>query len=151
MVEINLLDALIAKVKEAVKEIKVKTKGGEIRCPIIFDNDLPPKRLEPEEDFPFVVVHCDKSVTTWDETTSTVSFYIGCYDEKFLPHRDCLNIATRIRHVLCTLPNRILANKYRLIDPLEMENPLEQKQPQNQVVLITKWTFNSPKPEWEEL
>lgn len=144
MIEQGLTSALRLYIEGAIKDFRLPTKNGKDRAPIIINGYLPPKRHGVEDDFPFVLVRPDKGSTDRDTTTVEVAIIIGCFTEAFDGHEICLNVMTRIRHALATLPCGTLANKYQLQYPVEWENFAEQPWPQWQLDMTTKWAFKAP-------
>ena len=64
MIESNLAIALGVFVEDSLKELRLKTKKGELRAPQVVDGYLPPKRTLDDDDFPFVIVRAEDSRRT---------------------------------------------------------------------------------------
>lgn len=149
MTEHLLIDAVRKKVKDVVKDFRLETRFEEHpRCPTVFEGDLPPKRSNSTDDFPFVIVRFEESSSTNDEITASVLIVAGCFTEDLLGHRDCMNVLTRIRTALLTMPNGILDDRYILQPPIKITNLPEQPYPQWQINMETKWCFRAPELEF---
>ena len=145
----NLTKAIRAMVTDVIKDFRLTTEFEENpRCPTVFNGDLPPKRSDTLDDFPFVIVRFEESESTNEETTATIAIVAGCYTEDFQGQEDCINVLSRIQTALLSMPNGILANKYILQPPVLMANLPEQPYPQWQVNMTTKWTFRAPEVEF---
>lgn len=144
MVEIELCKALRALVAEAVKDFRVPVEHGEARAPSVINGYLPPKRKGPGDDFPFVIVRPTSGNTEAGETTISAALVIGCYSESCDGYEYCMNIMSRIRNALCTLPGEVLARKYQLDRPVEWSLSEDQPYPQWQIDMTTNWKYRAP-------
>lgn len=141
----NLTKAIRAKVSKIVEDFRLTTEFEENpRCPRMFNGDLPPKRSDSLDDFPFIIVRFEESESVNEETTATIVIVAGCYTEDYEGHEDCINVLSRIQTALLSMPDGILDNKYILQPPVLMTNLPEQPYPQWQVNMTTKWTFRAP-------
>ncbi len=149
MTEIFLTEALIEKIKEAVKDFRLPVENGMERPPKVITGFLPPKRSGIDDDFPFVIVRADSGKINMEKTDTVVSIIVGCYCEDCEEgHKHCLNVMSRIRNELAMLPNNILARKYVLQFPLEWELPKDQAWKYWQVEMTTTWSCNTPQAEF---
>ena len=144
MVENHLLDALRAYLEKELSAFRLPAQSGEHRPPQIVDGFLPPKRSNWNDDFPFVIVRPRTGQVEMGETDITVSIIIGCYTEEMDGHRHCLNVASRIRNALTTLPNQTLDRRFILAFPFKWTCHDEQPYPLWQVDMETRWTTNTP-------
>ena len=152
MVENELMRAIRELVAEAVKNFALPTKPergaaeGELRAPQVINGYLPPKRSGSKDDFPFVLVRADEGVTDAECTEVQVSIIVGTYSEDYDGHEYCLNIMSRIREALCTLPDSTLANRYILQLPVKWSGYAEQPYPYWQIDMQTSWLILTPQP-----
>lgn len=150
MIEVYLTKALREFIKAAVKDFRLPVEKGEIRAPQILNGELTPKQyIEPnqserKDDFPFVVVRPEGATTERERTEVTVSIVIGCYTKEFDGHDYCLNVMSRIRNALTAMENGTLDQKYILQFPIEWDNIPQQPWPQWQIIMTTRWVFNTP-------
>ena len=152
MVENELTRAIRELVAEAVKNFALPTKPergfaeGELRAPQVVNGYLPPKRTGQKDDFPFVLVRADEGATEQDSTEVRVSIIVGTYSEEYDGHEYCLNVMSRIRTALCSLPGMVLANRYRLKHPIKWSTYAEQPYPYRQLDMQTTWDIRTPQP-----
>ena len=145
MIENNLTKALIEKIKEVVKDFRMPVKDGERRCPTVLNGYLPPKRYDgTDEDYPFIVVRPDNGTSNRENTTMTVSIVVGCFTEDLNGFEDCIEVMTRIRAALASMPNGILDNRYILQYPITWDLLREQPYPQWQLNMETRWEYRTP-------
>lgn len=147
MIEQELARNLRKFIEDVVKDFRLPVEMEKTpRAPKVHDGYLPPKRSEPGDDFPFVIVRPDAATTERTATEVTVSIIIGCYakEEEYDGYEYCLNVMTRIRNALTSMENGILAKKYVLNFPISWNNVPEQRWPQWQLDMETKWSFNTP-------
>lgn len=152
MVENELTRAIRALVAEAVKDFALPTKPergseeGVPRAPKVVNGYLPPKRSGQEDDFPFVLVRAEEGATDLDSTEVKVSIIVGTYSEEFDGHEHCLNVMSRIRTALCSLPGMTIAHRYRLQHPIKWNTYGEQPYPYWQLDMQTTWNIRTPQP-----
>ena len=144
MIETNLAIALGVFIEGALKDLRLKTKKGELRAPQVVDGYLPPKRTLDDDDFPFVIVRAEEGVSDMGQTVVTISLIVGCYTTETDGYAHCMEIMQRIRFALCRMPNQTLAGRYQLEFPITWRNTPEQPYPQWQLEMTTKWVFNTP-------
>ena len=150
MVENELTRAIRELVAEAVKDFALPTKPergdeeGELRQPQIVNGYLPPKRSGSKDDFPFVLVRAEEGASDAESTEVQVAIIIGAYSEEYDGHEYCLNVMSRIRTALCSLPGMTLANRYRLQHPIKWSTYSEQPYPQWQLDMQTTWLIRTP-------
>lgn len=144
MVENHLLEELKNHLALALGNLMLPAQSGEHRPPMVVDGFLPPKRANWNDDFPFVIVRPKTGQIDMGETDITVSIIIGCYTEEMDGHRHCLNVASRIRNALTTLPNQTLARRFILGFPFKWTCHDEQPYPLWQVDMETRWTMKTP-------
>lgn len=145
MTGLNLLDALVEKLRELFRNYELTAKSGLLQTVRVFAQYLPQpqavtvntddstdKATEPqgysatdiESNFPCVIVKLDEVVDreegVIDATRVNVRILVGIYDESpdCQGYRDVMNIIETIRQELLTLPNRVLNKRYRLEMPL---------------------------------
>ena len=147
MIEINLLDALVAELKEIFKNYELPAKSGLMQTVKVFPQYLPqPSEVEVVEDeenddenvtpqgytpadieanFPCIIVKLDETTTkeerTMDAVRINVRFLIGTYDETpdCQGYRDVLNIIDKAKQYLLEMPNRVLDGRYVLKMPMK--------------------------------
>ncbi len=145
MTGLNLLDALVAHLRERFRGYELTAKSGMLQNVRVFAQYLPqpeavtikPKSdtesIEPqgytssdiESNFPCIIVKIDEETDreegTLTQTLINVRILVGTYDESAdcQGYRDVLNIIESIRQELLILPGRVLADRYRLEMPLK--------------------------------
>lgn len=144
MTDIELAEALRAAIAEAVKDLMLPVKNGEPRPPQVINGYLPPKRSNTADDYPFVIVRLENGTNDREETETSVTFIIGCYSEEFDGHEHCINVMSRIKNFLFSMPNNILADRYVLQFPMSWELVSDQPYPQWRLDMSTKWRYNTP-------
>lgn len=150
MVENELCRAIRELVADAVKDFALPTKPeardveGELRAPTVINGYLPPKRSGVPDDFPFVVVRADEGTTDNEGTEVQVSIIVGSYTQEYDGHEYCLNVMTRIRTALCSLPLGTLKNRYVLQLPVKWSGYAEQPWPYWQIDMTTTWLIHAP-------
>lgn len=145
MIENNLTQALIEKIEDVVRDFRMPVNSNERRCPTVLAGYLPPKRYDgTDEDYPFIVVRPDNGTSNRENTTMTVSIVIGCFTEDLNGFEDCVEVMTRIRAALASMPNGILDDRYILQYPITWDLLREQPYPQWQLNMETHWEYRSP-------
>lgn len=144
MVVNGLTKALQELCREAVKNFQLPTKGKELRAPQIINGFLPPKRSGDKEDFPFVIVRPEECVSDRGSEQIKVTIIVGCYSEEYDGFEYGLNVATRIKEKLLTLPAETLNQKYQFVFPLKWRMTSEQPYPEWQIEIETDWVTNTP-------
>ena len=145
MTELNLLDALVARLTERFKGYELPAKSGLLQEVKVIPQYLPQpsavtvktddedEAIEPqgytvtdiESLFPCVIVKLgevvDKEAGALDQTRVDVQFIIGVYDDAkdCQGYRDVYNIIEVIRQDLLTMPSRVLDKRYRLEMPMK--------------------------------
>lgn len=114
------------------------------RTPKIINGYLPPKRSNPDDDFPFVLVRPDSGKTVFDATTVDVSILVGCFSDGFDGHEDCLNVMAKIRQAIYDLPNATLNDKYEFRGEFSWQLPEQQQWPYWAVEIQTSWLLIAP-------
>ena len=142
MTELNLLDALVEKLRELFMGYELKGKSGLLQEVKVFAQYLPQpeavvvdtdpdddaEAIEPqgyspadiESNFPCVIVKLDEATDreegSLDAVRINVRILVGTYDESpdCQGYRDVLNIIEAVRQCLLTMPDRVLAKRYRL-------------------------------------
>lgn len=151
MNEVELTRAIRELVENAVKDYILPSKAqNNGRGVDVINSYLPPKRsgVKDEDEPPFVVVKLENSECAADKTTAEVTITAGCYTTEYDGHEYCLNIVSRIRNAICSLPFGTLANRYQLEYPLNISLPDEQPYPYWQADITTRWVYNTPQPEF---
>jgi hypothetical protein len=145
MVENELVKALMECIEEAVKDYRLPVKNGVERAPRVINGYLPPKRTKrDEDDFPFIVVRAEGGTCNSESTETQVSIIIGCYSQEVVGHEYCINVMTRIKEAITSLPNGTLAKRYVLEYPITWDMVADQPYPQWQLDMSTKWLFQTP-------
>ena len=145
MTELNLIDALVEKLRETFKDYQLKAKSGLLQTVSVFAQYLPqpsavtvePKdddeTIEPqgytpediESNFPCVIVKFDEATDREEGALNAsrinIRILVGTYDESpdCQGYRDVLNIIELVRQELLTLEGRVLHQRYRLEMPLK--------------------------------
>ena len=149
MIEINLLDALVAELTQLFKDYELPAKSGLLQTVKVFPQYLPqPSEIEVIDDesgdesentttpqgyapadieanFPCIIVKLNeltiKEEGTLDKYRLNVNMLVGTYDESSdcQGYRDVLNIMERTRDYLLTMPNCVLAHSYQLQTPMK--------------------------------
>lgn len=144
MVVNELSKALQELCREAVKNFQLPTKEKELRAPQIFIGDLPPKRSGDKDDFPYVIVTPLEGESHRGSEQIQMRIQIGCYSEKNDGYEYCLNVATRIKEKLFTLPAETLNQKYQFVYPLKWNIFQSQPFPEWLMLIDTDWVTNTP-------
>lgn len=144
MIENNLTRALRDFLTDRLKDMRLPTKKGGLRPPMIFNGFLPPKKEMPDDDFPYVIVRLDKGTVEQSVRRIAVSIIVGCYDLQFDGYESCVNVATRIINELTTCLNQTLDEKFMLTLPITWNVPAEQPYPQWELVIQAEWTTRTP-------
>lgn len=144
MIELNLLDTLVAELKKVFADYQLPAKSGLLQNVKVFAQYMPqPSSIEfnddseenttpqgysatdIEENFPCIVVKLDdtqiKEENTLDAMRINVRLLIGTYDESTdcQGYRDVLNIIEKTQQFLLSMPNRILDGRYILKMPMQ--------------------------------
>jgi hypothetical protein len=144
MVVNELTKALQELCREAVKNFQLPTKGKELKAPQIVNGFLPPKKKDDKDDFPFVIVRPEECVSERGSEEIKVIIIVGCYSEEYDGFEYGLNVVTRIKEKLMTLPAETLNRKYQLTYPIKWNMIPEQPFPQWQLEIETNWVTNTP-------
>ena len=169
MIELNLLDSLVARFKELFADYELPAKSGLLQNVKVFAQYLPhteaevngdedEEEIQPqgysasdeESKFPCVIVHFDESIdreeNTLDANRINMRILVGTYDESAdcQGYRDVLNIIERIRQDLLTMPSRVLDSRYRLEMPLKSYLFDEQPWPVYFGQIETVWETGRP-------
>lgn len=148
---VNLLTkALREKIAEAVKDFRLPVENGAERSPRILNGYIPPKQMQPDDDFPVVMVRADDGRVNIEDGTAetTVAIFIGCYFEGADGHEFCLNVMQRIAIALTTLPASTLDNRY-ILQSIDWKNIDDQPYPFWELQMSTKWSYIAPQPQCE--
>ena len=170
MIELNLLDALVARLTERFKGYELKSKSGLLQEVKVIPQYLPQPsavtvktddedgNIEPqgytvtdiESLFPCVIVKIgevtDKEEGALDQTRVNVQFIIGVYDDAkdCQGYRDVYNIIEVIRQDLLTMPDRVLDKRYRLEMSLTSGLVPEQEWPFYFGYIDSNWETGRP-------
>ena len=142
MTGVILLDKLADILQGELEEVKLRTKGGEFRSPVVFRQHLPlprtpkvkprggkqeeeppqpPEEYGPEDfdaNFPCVIVQLQDWNDTREIATAEINFLIGVYDDNpnAQGYRDVENIKDHIR--LYLHQNQTIDRRYIMQFPL---------------------------------
>ena len=143
---------LIAKVKDAVKDLLLPVQKGEARPPKVVDGYLPPKRSGVDDDFPCVIIRPESGEAEREGAKVSATLIVGCWSEEFDGYKHCVNVMERIKNALSTMENGTLANKWILQYPIKWELAPEQPYPFWQLEMELAFTCRAPQPltDWEE-
>lgn len=143
---------LIAKVKDAVKDLLLPVQKGEARPPKVVDGYLPPKRSGVDDDFPCVLVRPENGEAEREGAKVSALLIVGCWSEEFDGYKHCVNVMERIKNALSTMENGTLANKWILQYPIKWTLAEQQPYPFWQLEMELAFTCRAPQPEeiWEE-
>ena len=170
MTELNLLDALVARLTERFTGYELKAKSRLLQEVKVIPQYLPQpsavtvKTDDEDEDiepqgytvtdieslFPCVIVKIgdviDKEAGALDQTRVNVQFIIGIYDDAkdCQGYRDVYNIIEVIRQDLLTMPDRVLDNRYRLEMPFTSGLVPEQEWPFYFGYIDSNWETGRP-------
>ena len=170
MTELNLIDALVDKLRGTFSDYELKAKSGLLQTVRVFAQYLPQPSavtVTPKDDdesivpqdytaediesnFPCVIVKFDESTDreegALDAARVNVRILVGIYDESpdSQGYRDVLNIIEVIRQELLTLPSRVLEQRYRLEMPLKSYLFDEQAWPIYFGQIETVWETGRP-------
>lgn len=144
MTEIALIRALREFVAIAVKDIVYATPSGErVKAPDVINGFMPPKR-DAKDDFPFVLILPVKGATEEADTEVDVRIEIGAWSEEYDGYEYALAIMSRLRTAFALLPDRTLAGRFILQDPISWELSDEQPYPGWMMTMTTTWRMWSP-------
>lgn len=150
MVENLLTDALLAFLKDALKEFVLESEESGERTLRFFEGYLPARESKGDDAdddlFPYVLVRPDSGETDQNSTMVSISIIVGAYSERSDGYKYAMNVMTRIRTALCSLPGLVLDGRYQLRFPFKWENYPEQPYPQWQIDMKTNWLFRTPLP-----
>lgn len=153
MVVNHFTEALIDKITEAVKDLRLPVKNGEPRAPKVVDGYLPPKRSGAEDDFPCVIVRPEKGECAERSVDISAVVIVGCWSEEFDGYKHCVNVMERIKSALATMKNGTLADRYVLQYPVKWELAEEQPYPFWQLEMTLAFGYRAPQveeePDWE--
>lgn len=131
-------------------EVPQFAEYAQCRTPKVFNGYLPPKHQDDDahesDDFPFIVVRPDEATSTRESTMVTVSIIFGAYSASSDGYEHCLNMASRVRQALMSMPFLTLDGRYQLRDEITWRNTAEQPWPFWQVDMTTHWLIISPQP-----
>lgn len=144
MVTNLLTKAIRNKVTESVVNFRLETPKGTLKAPQVVNGFLPPKKIGPDDDFPFVIVRPESGIMDPESQQIKVNIIVGCYSESFDGYEVCLNVVNRIIDKLSSLPGGILEGKYIASFPIRWNMTPEQPYPQWQIDIETNWTCRSP-------
>ena len=169
MTELNLLDALVEKLRELFMGYELKGKSGLLQNVKVFaqylpqpqavvvdtdtDTEIEPQGYSPEDiesNFPCVIVKIDETTDreegSLDAARISVRILAGTYDESpdCQGYRDVLNIIEAVRQCLLTMDARVLVNKYRLEMPMKSYLFDEQAWPIYFGQIETVWETGRP-------
>ena len=133
MTELELIDALAAKLEEIFEGITIKGKDDVLRPVRVFKQYIPQGAgltgvsgyadSDYESNFPCVIVkyleHTDKEENRFDQSMTSIKLIYGVYDNEAecQGYRDILNMIDRTR--LNLLHERTLAKRFMLAMPLK--------------------------------
>ena len=149
MVVNNFTDALIEKIADAVKDMRLPVKNGAPRPPKVIDGYLPPKRSSIDDDFPCVIVRPEGGEDNQRDSSISAVLIIGCYSEEFDGYKHSVNVMERIKSTLATMKNGTLAYRYVLKHPIKWELSQEQPYPYWQVEMTLNFGYRAPQIEEE--
>ncbi|MBG9799529.1 hypothetical protein [Brevibacillus laterosporus] len=144
MTPVLLLDAIVRRLEQVVKEYTLETNAGTIKTPQICKGYLPPKKKpdEQEPDFPYIIVRLLNGSDTNDMSSVTVRMLFGTYAHDNEGFVDTLNIMERVRQSLNK--HRLLEDKFRLEYPYEWTLYEEQPKPEWIGESISRWVIDQP-------
>jgi len=153
MVVNHFTDALIKKIADAVKDMRLPVQKGEARAPKVVDGYLPPKRSGADDDFPCVIVRPDSGETAERASTISAVVIIGCWSEEFDGYKHCVNVMERIKSALATVKYGTIADRFVLRYPIKWELAKEQPYPFWQLEMELTFGYRAPQveeePDWE--
>ncbi len=142
---------LATKLKDFLLPCEDPEKGKSLQ---IINGYLPPKttkeKVSDEDLYPFVLVRPESAETDRESTVVTVAIIIGTYSKESIGHEYALNVMTRIREALCTLPDLQLEGKYQIEFPIKWEGNDSPAWPFWQIYIQTEWIIRSPKPTFSD-
>jgi hypothetical protein len=141
---VDLIDSICDFLRNStIMNMDLATKKNEERAPQIIAGYLPPKKSEPDPDFPFVIVRLEGFEDNLESAIASIAMEIGTYSKDAQDGwRDVVNIATRIWSELFI--KRVVADRYRVEYPCKFILPEEQPFPQWVGMLSTVWTIAHP-------
>lgn len=145
MTENHLTQELRALLAETLKDFSYLAQDGTTEGPPkVINGFLPPKKKPDNRDWPFVVVRPVEGSVGEEATTVSVQIIVGCWSEEFEGYEYSLNIMSRIRNALTTLPAQMLNRRFRLAFPVKWEFVNEQPYPSWVAVMTTDWIMRTP-------
>ncbi|MBG9479414.1 hypothetical protein [Lysinibacillus sphaericus] len=154
MLNINLIDDLVAFLNETLKEMQLPTKDENIvKAPTVYDGYLPPKKNPSrrgedteQDDFPYVIVrYLGEEDQQYKENVATLRLVVGTFskDEQH-GWRDNLNVMNRIK---ISLGKKQVIGAASITGTISMALFEEHPKPMWHGVMEVQ--FNLPQVEWE--
>lgn len=154
MLNIELLDNLVAFLNEELKEMRLSTKDENVeKAPMVYDGYLPPKATSSrrgddteQEYYPFVLVrYLGEADKIYDENVAELKLVIGTYskDEQH-GWRDTLNVMNKIK---ISLGKKRVIGAASITGTISMALFEEQMKPMWHGVMEVQ--FNLPQVSWE--
>lgn len=149
MTSLQLVDRLIAFLKEVVKDYDLSTKvDGISKAPDVYSGYLPSKNKDDDvSKFPYIIVRFLSEEDSAEDTVN-IRLIIGTYSEDEQDGwRDAVNIATRIKIALKKVQ---VIGSYSLGDKIKIE--LFEEQPFPQWIAVMDLSFYIPQVQldWSE-
>lgn len=154
MLNIDLIDKLVAFLNEELKEMRLSTKDENIeKAPTVYDGYLPPKATSSrrgddteQEDYPFVIVrYLDEDDELYKENVATFRLVVGTYSkDEQRGWRDTLNVMNRIK---ITLMKKRVIGAAALTGKIITSLFEEQSKPMWHGAMLVQ--FNLPQVAWE--
>lgn len=138
---------LATKLKDFLLPCEDPEKGKSLQ---IINGYLPPKttkeKVSDEDLYPFVLVRPESAETDRESTVVTVAIIIGTYSKESIGHEYALNVMTRIREALCTLPDLQLEGKYQIEFPIKWEATTRRHGRSGKSICKPSGLFEVPNP-----
>ena len=141
MIPLELLDALVERVKDEVKNLLLKNINNE-KVPVkVYPQHLPNKGKNNEDPYPCIIVRLAAGglSDSNEPGVTTVQFIIGVVDRDSSNqgYRDAVNTANKINESLHKNP--VIENRYELTLPINWAYNDEDADPYYFVGLETNW------------
>lgn len=144
-----LIDELCKLAEQATKDLRLETKAGELRAPMIIpgwlDADEPKAGKPPDDEdkqVPFVLVRLIIGEEAEQTGSADVKFIIMTHSKSGQGWRDPLIIIERLRQAF--LKSRPLARKFNLQFPIKYEMPEDLPWPYFVGRMVTSWEIARP-------
>jgi len=131
MIPVNLILALAAEVKSAVKNYKMRAENQPDKKVSVYAQHIPDDDFQNDTYYPLIILSLqnvnDSEENAPEASTATVGFTFGVHGEEADAWKDLLNLMEHVRQHLLT--HRTIGAAHRLVMPLKWETIERQPYP----------------------